>query len=346
MTALGEVLETARRAHGLTQAELAARVEITQAALSRYENDLRQPDPEVLARLADTLGVTVTFFAGAGRARGGMAMDAHMRRRATAPPGTWRQLEARLNMYRWHARHLLEEVTVRAEQHVPTLDLLDVTPEQAARFVRAQWRMPAGPVRHLAQWLEAAGCLLIDEDFATPRVDGLSQWAGEHPVILFNNAAPTDRLRLTLAHELGHLVLHTDALSVDDVEAQANAFAGEFLMPAEVIRPSLRNLKIGHLLDLKREYGVSMQALVERAYHLDLLSPIQRTSMYKLFSARGWRTHEPGGDDIAPERTALADSIGQELSARGLSAHEVAAIAGFSEPDRNTLFRAGGLRAI
>jgi hypothetical protein len=99
------------------------------------------------------------------------------------------------------------------------------------------------------------------------------QWVGEHPVILFNTTAPTDRLRLTLAHELAHLVLHADALSVDDVEAQATAFAGEFLMPAEVIRPALRNLKIGPLLDLKREYGVSMQALIERAYHLDLLSP-------------------------------------------------------------------------
>lgn len=346
MTALGEVLETARRAHGLTQAELAARVGITQAALSRYENDLRDPDPETLARLAGALGVTPEFLTGAGRARGGMAMDAHMRRRATAPPGTWRQLEARLNMYRWHARHLFEEVTLRAEQHVPTLDLLDVTPEQGARFVRAQWRMPAGPVRHLAQWLESAGCLLIGEDFATSRVDGLSQWVGDHPVILFNNAAPPDRLRLTLAHELGHLVLHADALSIDDVEAEANAFAGEFLMPAEVIRPSLRNLKIGRLLDLKREYGVSMQALVERAYHLELLSPTQRTSMYKMFSARGWRSHEPASDDIAPERPALAESIGRELSARGLSADEVATIAGFAESDRNTLFRAGGLRAV
>lgn len=233
-----------------------------------------------------------------------------------------------------------------ATSDAQTLDLLDVTPEQAARFVRAQWRMPAGPVRRLAQWLEAAGCLLIGEDFATSRVDGLSQWVGDHPVILFNNAAPADRLRLTLAHELGHLVLHADALTVDDVEAHANAFAGEFLMPAEVIRPSLRNLKIGRLLDLKREYGVSMQALVERAYHLKLLNPTQRTSRYKMFSAKGWRTHEPGSEDITPERPALAESIGQELSARGLSAPEVASIAGFSEPHRNTLFRTSGLHAI
>ncbi|MGH3754003.1 MAG: helix-turn-helix domain-containing protein [Pseudonocardiaceae bacterium] len=346
MTALGEVLETARRAQGLTQAELAERTGITQAALSRYENDLREPDAEALGRLADALGVTVSFLIHAGRPRGGVAMDAHLRRRATAPPGTWRQLEARLNVYRWHASHLFEEVSLRAEQHVSTLDPLDVTPEQAARFVRAQWRMPVGPVRHLAQWLEAAGCLLIGEDFGTSRIDGLSQWVGDYPIILFNDAAPVDRLRLTLAHELGHLVLHADALSVDDVEAQADAFAAEFLLPGEVIRPSLRNLKIGRLLDLKREYGVSMQAIVERAYHLDLLSPTQRTSMYKMLSAKGWRSHEPGSGDIAPERPALAESIGRSLSARGLTPQDIASIAGFSEPSGNTLFRTGGLRAV
>lgn len=188
--------------------------------------------------------------------------------------------------------------------------------------------------------------LLIGEDFGTSRVDGLSQWVGDHPVILFHDAAPVDRVRFTLAHELGHLVLHADALSTDDVEAQANAFAGELLLPAEVIRPALRNLKIGRLLDLKREYGVSMQAIVERAYHLDLLSPAQRTSMYKMLSARGWRTGEPGSGDLAPERPALAESIGQALSARGLSPRDVATIAGYAEPGCNTLFRTGGLRAV
>ena len=138
-------------------------------------------------------------------------------------------------------------------------------------------------------------------------------------------------------------MLHIDAISVDDVEAQANAFAAEFLMPVEVIRSSLRNLKIGRLLDLKREYGVSMQALVERAYQLDLLSPSQRTGMYKMFSAKGWRTREPGSEDIALERPELARSIFRDLNTRGLSPQEVANIAGFSDPSHNTLFRSAGL---
>jgi Zn-dependent peptidase ImmA (M78 family) len=79
-------------------------------------------------------------------------------------------------------------------------------------------------------------------------------------------------LRPPDANSFGHLTLHADALTIDDVEALANAFAGEFLLPSEVIRPSLRNFKVGRLLDLKREYGVSMQAVIERAYLLDLLS--------------------------------------------------------------------------
>ena len=117
-------------------------------------------------------------------------------------------------------------------------------------MVRMQWRMPIGPVRGLVRWLEAAGCLVIEEDFGTTHVDGLSQWIDDHPIVLLNSAAPTDRKRLTVAHELGHLTLHSRDIS-DDVEGDANAFAAEFLMPSETIRPQLRKLTTGRLHDLK-----------------------------------------------------------------------------------------------
>lgn len=58
MTALGEALRVARRAKGITQAELAERIGITQAALSRYENDLREPSQETVDAFAAALGVT------------------------------------------------------------------------------------------------------------------------------------------------------------------------------------------------------------------------------------------------------------------------------------------------
>jgi Zn-dependent peptidase ImmA (M78 family)/DNA-binding XRE family transcriptional regulator len=339
MSSLGEVITTARLARGLTQAQLAASIEVTQPALHRYEHDLREPEPEILARLAQVLGVTEDFLQHAGRLRGAMAVDAHMRRRATEKATTWRRLEAQLNEYRMHASKLFEEVSLHADQVVPTYDPEDMTPSDAARLTRMQWRMPVGPVRDLIAWIESAGCVVLIEDFGTPRVDGLSQWIDDHPIILLNNRLPTDRQRWTLAHEIGHLCLHASYIG-DDPEAQANAFAAELLMPAETIRPQLRNLTIGRLADLKRQWGVSMQAIVERAHQLGVLLAGQRTSMYKQFSRMGWRTREPISDELPTEEPRLPTAIAQTLLSKGFSLEEISRMAGFDSHANNTMFTA------
>ncbi len=351
MNDLGDILETARRAQGLRQAEVADAVGLTAVALSRYENGLRTPGPEVLAQLAKALGVTVDLLQHASRARSGMAMDAHMRRRATAPTTVWKRLEAGLNMCRWHVGRLFESISMHIEANVPRLDSDDYDPSTAARIVRMQWHMPAGPVRQLTPWLEAAGCVVVAQDFQNRRVDGLSQWAGPVPVMLINEVMPTDRRRLTMAHELGHLVMHNSAMGPDeDVEDQANAFAAEFLMPSEFIRPSLRNLKAGQLPGLKAQYGVSMQAIVERAYRFGYLTPAQRTSMYKMFGSRGWRVSEPGSDALPPERSRLLATVAEDLARTGHTPDEIAAIAGYAAPESNTLLPTvhpgGHLRAL
>lgn len=351
MNDLGDVLETARRAQGLRQAEVAEAVGITAVALSRYENGLRTPGPDTLPLLAAALGVTVDLLEHAGRSRSGMAMDAHMRRRATAPTTVWKQLEASLNMCRWHVGRLFESISMHTEANVPRLDVEDYDPATAARIVRMQWHMPAGPVRQLTPWLEAAGCVVVSKDFGNRRVDGLSQWAGAVPVMMINEAMPTDRRRLTMAHELGHLVMHNTAMGDDeDVEGQANAFAAEFLMPADFIRPSIRNLKVGQLPGLKAQYGVSMAAIVERAYRFGYLTPTQRTSMYKMFGARGWRTSEPGSDALPPERPRLLAKVAEDLLASGHTPEDVAAIAGYAGPEKNDLLplgrQSGHLRAL
>ncbi|MFF0397271.1 helix-turn-helix domain-containing protein [Streptomyces sp. NPDC005248] len=337
MSTLGEAITTARRALGATQEELAAAAGVTQAALSRYERDMRDPEGDVLPRLAAALGVTESFLKGAGSVRGAMAVDAHMRRRATAKATTWRQLEARLNMYRMHVRYLMEEVSLRAEQRIPTFDPVDTDPADAARMVRMQWRMPIGPIRSVTPWVEAAGCVVVAEDFGTSRVDGLSQWVDDHPVILINQAAPVDRLRLTIGHELGHLCLHSSEVTLT-MEEDATRFAAEFLMPEEVIRPQLRNLTLGRLHDLKREWGTSMQALIERARELNVISPEKRTALYKSLSNKGWRTKEPLSDELTPEVPQLAQTIGVAMANKGLTREEIASIAGFSGPATNKIF--------
>ncbi|HEY0118224.1 MAG TPA: XRE family transcriptional regulator [Cellulomonas sp.] len=338
MNRIGEVIETARRAKAWTQEELAERAGVTQAALSRYEHDLRSPAPDVLGRIATALGVTPGRLTAGARIEGGIAVTAHMRRSKTARATVWRTLEARLNMARLHARHVFEEVSMQAERSVPTFDPDDVSPADAARLVRAQWRLPVGPIRSLVDWMESAGIVVIADDFgASARVDGLSQWSEDHPVVLVNSAMPVDRQRWTLAHELGHLVLHTEYID-DNAEQQADEFAAEFLMPADQIGPMLQRLRIGDLVDLKRAWGTSMAAIVERAASLGKMTPAQRANFYKAMNAKGYRYREPGSDQIPPETPRLARHIGQTLAAKGLTNDDIASIAGFASPEDNDLF--------
>lgn len=337
MNTIGEVLEILRRAQGLTQEELCARTGVTQAALSRYENDQRMPDEETVTRLARELGVSRRFLMRDHVVRGALAVDVHMRRQKTYKASAWRRLEARLNKHRLHASLLFEEVSLRADQCVPTFDPAETAPAEAALMVRAQWRMPVGPVRHLIRWLEAAGCLVFEEDFGTYRVDGLSQWVGDHPVLLINRAVPTDRKRLTLAHELGHLVLH-NGLAVEDPEREANEFAAEFLMPAHVVRPELRAITVGKLQDLKQVWGTSMQSLFERAFTLGMATQAERTKFYKSMNARGWKVKEPGSDRLTHEHPQMIAAIAEALRKKGLSLEDIAEVTGFDVSARDNPF--------
>lgn len=334
MSGLGDVLAIARKARDLTQAELGELVGVSQVAINRYEAGEREPDSEHIAKLAAAVGVTESLLRHGDRFRGALAVTAHMRRQKSTKASSWRRMEARLNLLRVHSSFLFEEVSLNAENRIPTFDPEFTSPEDAARLLRAQWRMPLGPVANLTRWAEAAGCLIFLEDFGTPRIDGLSQWVGDHPVILLNAEVPTDRKRLTLSHELAHLALHS-VEACDDMEAQANSFAAEFLMPSAEIRPQLQNLDLGRLMELKREWGVSLQALIERAYRLGLLTSDRRTTFYKMLNARGWKTVEPGSDKLARETPRLMQHIGFLMKERGMSDQEMAEITGFRDPAEN-----------
>jgi Zn-dependent peptidase ImmA (M78 family)/transcriptional regulator with XRE-family HTH domain len=336
MSSFGEVIITGRVAAGMTQEDLANAIGVTQAAMSRYENDLREPDADTIQRIAEALGVTVRFLERASRPTAALAVDAHMRRRATAKPTIWRQFEAQLNMLRMHSDFLREEVALAASLTMPGFDPFATDPADAARMTRTQWQLPSGPARSIVRWIEAAGSVVLMTDLGNQRVDGLSQWTADHPVIVVNSANPTDRIRWTLAHEIGHLVLHRED-ATEDMEHEADAFAAEFLMPEILIRPELANLTLGKALDLKREWGVSVAALIQRAHQLGLLTDARRTSLFKQLSARGWRVREPASDEIALEKAELLDHIRDHLRSRGLDDTDVAELAGYCSPQKNQL---------
>ena len=106
-----------------------------------------------------------------------------------------------------------------------------------------------------------------------------------------------NRQRFTLAHELGHFILHHDdpTIFVDDAlihfrgedvtessdicEMEANAFAGALLMPEKMLRQDLAGRFIDALDEsavrtLARRYEVSPQALTIRLMRVGLLGGV------------------------------------------------------------------------
>jgi len=110
-------------------------------------------------------------------------------------------------------------------------------------------------------------------------------------VIGVNSAHHPNRQRFTVAHEIGHFILHKGiSLHVDEDfrvnlrdgsvnrdEIQANAFAAELLMPTEFIEKDTK--KLGQvdqqaLERLARRYQVSARAMEIRLTNLGLWTPL------------------------------------------------------------------------
>ena len=78
-----------------------------------------------------------------------------------------------------------------------------------------------------------------------------------------------------------------------------------------------------------------MQAVLERAYRMKLVTPDTRTKFYKMMNARGWKTKEPGIEFLAKEKPSLPTAIGKVLNSRGFTEQQAAEIAGYADPADN-----------
>ena len=59
MKSIGEIIASLRKAKGMTQNELAEKMNVTDKAVSKWERDLSCPDVNTISKLADVLGVSV-----------------------------------------------------------------------------------------------------------------------------------------------------------------------------------------------------------------------------------------------------------------------------------------------
>jgi Zn-dependent peptidase ImmA (M78 family)/transcriptional regulator with XRE-family HTH domain len=287
-------LRQARELHGWTQTALAQQVGVHPSAIAQLETGRIQPSPPVLDALSRATGFPPTFFTrpsgpalplGSLRFRARAAMTARQRRQA------W--------VYAQTLYELMASMAAQAELPAPRLPRLDGDPAGAAAGTRQTLGLPPDqPIGPLIRTLEREGVWVLAIPVALPQRDACSAWAGGDgatPVIVVAATPAGDRRRFSVAHELGHLVLHqVPQGSPHAVEQQADRFAEAFLLPEEAMRQVLvPPITLTTLADLKARWGVSLQALIRRVHTLEIITPSQYQALSAQLGARGWRTQEP-----------------------------------------------------
>ncbi len=335
----------ARESRGMTMGELATKVGVTSSLISKIEQGAREMSEERAKSIASSLDYPVDVLTWREPVYGFGSSSFYHRKQQSLPQKTLKQIQAFVNFHRIRAKRLSAALDLDFAFTIPSLAVDDYgSPEEIARAVRAAWRMPLGPVQNLTEWIEAAGGVVVPREFSSAKINAISVWPpGESPFFVLNTLLPACNLRFSLAHELGHLVMHE--VPEPGQEEEADRFAAEFLMPAREIKPQLRGMNLTLAARLKPVWRTSMGAIIRRARDLEVITDRQHTSLRVQLSQKGWSKDEPV--QIPHEQPSLIPEIIRvHHSEHGYSSSDLADMVGLYMSEWLDLYEPRGLRAV
>lgn len=297
MIANGERIKQAREIQRLTQAELAEAVGVNQSTIARLESDsIDETEEAHLSVVALRTGFPPAFFRQGPPPEFALGSLLFRKRKSLD-----RYDKARIRQFARLTFELADKLSARTKAVEIRIKRFSgqVDPARAAMVTRNNLGFsPDTPVYRLMHTLEKNGVLVIGLPVEIPKYDAFSLWSDgdpRQPVIALGASSTGDRVRFSLAHELGHLLMHHPVAAGNSlVENEANGFASEFLLPEDAMqREMVLPITLTHLAELKARWGVSMQALIMRALALGLISNRQVKRLFMMLSAKGWRTSEP-----------------------------------------------------
>lgn len=306
-----DMLKMGRTLRVKTQRELAEETGIDQSLISKYENGTPIPDGD-LSAIASALELPEKFFfKKIDTHAASIASELMFRKRRTTPAKYQHQIIAEMNRIAYHVGVLFESVDVKSRFdlpiHEPEDGFMDEV-ENIADRVRLELHIPPGPIPSMIQILESMSVVVVLRKLPA-KIDALVDNLPKPPILLLSQELLGGRRRFTLAHELGHMVMHKAFLkyTYDELEEQANRFASAFLMPAKDIKSKLRGLTMEKLIALSSEWRVSVQALVRRAYDLEVIDQRRYRFLNERLGKNGYRTTEPV--EIHKEKPTLLSSL-------------------------------------
>lgn len=303
-------LRQARTIRGMSLRDLseALKSAVSHNALAKYENSEMMPGSETLGLLADALQQPVDYFF---RPFTINLQRVKFRKRARLSKKAEDAIREQAIEYfeRYHEiEELLGEVRKFGGKHrrKPINDAEEA--EEAADSLRDRWQLGRDALPNLVELLETQGIKVYETELEEDDCDGFSADTEIGPVIVLALKNNVLRKRMTLAHELAHVVLPlADSLSAKEEENIVKRFAGALLLPKETFLAEfgkMRNaISLAELIEMKANFGASIMAIMMRAKQLGLISEPVFVRFCK--ETGPWRSakQEPGDEQYCGNET-------------------------------------------
>jgi Zn-dependent peptidase ImmA (M78 family)/transcriptional regulator with XRE-family HTH domain len=309
----GNRLQEAREVRGISQTALAMLVGVTPASISQYQSGSTTPSEEVLSKIASKLGFPESFFFLPDlEAR---EVPTFFRSRASNTKAAQKAAEWKVKRMMGFVRHLSAYLDL--PRYVPigygAFDPTDITArivEEAATHLRRTWSLGDGAIADLTLCAENHGIVVSrhrlfeerEQAFSKPLLDGVRDY-----VVINADIESAVHSRFSLAHELGHMVLHRHLDEEERqehhklLEKQANQFAGALLMPEATFRRDIYVADLEVFRRQKQKWLVSTGAMIARCYQLGITDERQNRSLHIKHRRRKWHVEDPLDDVIKPE---------------------------------------------
>lgn len=280
--------------------QLAENLGKTKQAVSKYELGKSMPSSDVVNKLLNFLNVPRKCLIKDDVLPGSGCSPLFLRAKSTTTRGN---TDFANIVSRW-GYEIVTGLENASENPVnfPEIDAALPVPEKAFEL-RRQWGIGTLPIENMVSLLERKGFFIFVTDSAELNTDAYSRVIKGIPIIVLNkNKGTAVRWRFSLAHELGHLILHRTLsgndfdIRSDTLEDEANLFAEYFLMPKEGFENSMMSPKAPRLeqfISLKKEWGVSIAAMVYHSGKTGLIEERKVKSLRIQMSKLGWRKKEP-----------------------------------------------------
>lgn len=279
-------LINARKIRCMSQRDLAESLKgvVTASAIAKYEKGEMMPSSNVMIHLSKALGLNMDYFFRPFS----VAIDtSKFEFRKSSSLGK-KVIESIKYSVCSDIEKYMEIESILESQVKFSLDYSNVTVESAeqamamAQRFREDMNIGSDAIVSAVELLESCGVKIIEIDQSNDFA-GTCNTADAIPVIVINKNMSSERKRMTIFHELGHLLMKC-ASGVNE-EKMCTVFANEVLIPSKkftsIIGESRHDISLVELQAIQQEYGISIDALMAKAAQLNVITEQRYITYHK-----------------------------------------------------------------